>query len=582
MYTLKVQPEGGALYELTHDYGEFIITRIDGLCPPMSSVNISGNGVQDGGTFNSARIGSRNLVLNITLRGDIDGSRRKLYGLFPQKSPVTIWFQQGERNMKTVGYVEQPDCCPFDFPSRMMISLICPDPYWHTVTKIEESFGAFEAVKIDNAGDAPTGFRCEVTFTASSTPDVTLGESSDELEAVYPYTRNLFLNPYEQGVPVSFDPATQKITELMAANKDITDGISSVDEVIKEDDLSGTNAENFIHVQFGADVLASGSYPLSYAIVGIEGGSAENVECHVHTSTDFSNSLVPSIYNANINFYDVVPGADYDEHTDVAKLYLRNASGWVAQDPSAYTLIDGQTAAQEHFLYADFNYNLIGAGYTEGKLVVYHDSTAADIRSTLQITYYGGTRNVRNDWSANCYDAVPAGYNSAKDVPYINGIRITAADITECYLIPSGGSVQGYSVVYGDPGSAVDFRYVYSLGGDDIREYTGNQIDAGLGGTDYTTGLCIWNNTTGEWLLFKNTRFQLGDVLEVSTVPGELYAKITERDGEAADISLLYDCYRNGTFFRLAAGENEIEITAESGSGYVSAVLTAELLYTGV
>jgi len=582
VYTLKVQPEGGSLYELTHDYDEFIITRIDGLCPPMNSVNISGNGVQDGGTFNSARLGSRNLVLNITLRGDIDASRRKLYGLFPQKGKVTIFFQDGVRHMKTVGYVEQPDCCPFDFPSKVMVSVICPDPYWYDVTEIEETFAAFEAVTIDNTGDAPAGFRCVVEFTAGSTPTVTLGEASDTLDAAYPYTRNMFLNPYEGGVPVSFDPATQKIAELMVASTDITDKISDVDEVIKEDDLNGTNAENYIHVAFSSDVLAAGTYPIDYAIIGIDNGSAENVECYVHTSTDFSNSITPSIYNCNINFEDVVPGTDYDSNTDVARLYLRNLSGWVLQNPENYTLESGTTSTGGHFIFASFGYNLIGAGYTAGKLVVYHDTTGADIRSTLQYASYHGTRNVSQDWSANCYDSIPAGYNSAKDVPYINGIRITAAGITECYLIPSGGSAQGYSIVYGDPGSTVDFRYVYSLNGDDIREYTDNQIDAGLSGTAFTEKLCIWNNTTGEWLQFKNTRFQLGDVLEVSTVPGDLYAKITERDGEDVDISILYDCYRNGTFFRLKAGENEIEITAESGSEYVSATMTAELLYTGV
>ena len=185
------------------------------------------------------------------------------------------------------------------------------------------------------------------------------------------------------------------------------------------------------------------------------------------------------------------------------------------------------------------------------------------------------------DWSANCYDSIPAGFDAAKNVPYINGERITAADISECYIIPESGTAEAYSIIYGDPGNAVDFRYVYALNGDDITAYTDTEIDAGLIGTEFTEGLTLWNNTTGDWMQFKNTRFQLGDVLEICTVKGQLRAAITERDGQAADISLLSDVYKNGYFFQLARDENEIQITATSGSENVSATLTAEFLHGG-
>lgn len=579
MYTLKVKPENGTLYEITHNYGKFAIVRIDGIDPPMNSVHVSTAGNMDGGIFNSARLEPRNIVITAVLYGNIEQSRQELYSIFPQKSSVTVFFKDKNRNLKTVGYVEKPACNPFELRETAQISLICPDPYWHDSAETTAELAAFEPVTIDNTGDVSTGFSCTVEFSTDNPPSVTLAEESDDLQAVFPFRRNVFLQPMSSGTPVTFDPDTQRIGELMTANEDITDKIAAASNILKEDDLSGTNAETFVRVEMSSDVLASGTYRLDYAIYGIENGSAENVECTVWTSTNFSDSGTPSIYNANINFDGAIWGTNYDSNTDVIKVYLRNSSGWILQSESDYIL--GGEYTTSHRIYAHFNYNLIGAGYTAGKLVVYHDSTAADIRSTLQLDYFSETRNVLTDWSANCFDSIPAGFDADKNVPYINGERITAADISECYIIPESGTAEAYSIIYGDPGNAVDFRYVYSLNGDDITAYTDTEIDAGLIGTEFTEGLTLWNNTTGDWMQFKNTRFQLGDVLEICTVKGQLRAAITERDGQAADISLLSDVYKSGYFFQLERDENEIQITATSGSENVSATMTAEFLHGG-
>lgn len=575
MFTLKIQPENGTLYELTHNYGEFEIVRIDGLSSPMNNVNISTAGNMDGGKFNSSHLQPRNVVITAVLYGNIEQSRQKLYSVFPQKSAVTIYFQNKNRNLKTVGYVESNQCSPFDLRETASISIICPDPYWHDVAEISESFGAFEPTTINNVGDAPTGFNCRVEFSSDNPPSVTLAEASNTLQAIYPYQRNLILKPMNSGTPVTFDQETQKITELAAALTDYTANISAVEIITKEDDISGTNAEDFIHVSLDSASLGSGSYSVNYAIATNTGGTMDDIECTVHESTHFSNSINPSIYNCNINFDDVTQGTNFDPDTDVYKLYLRNASGWVEPDPASYTLI--QTSG----FYANFSYNLIGAGYTAGKFVVYHDTNSTDIRSTLQLAYFSETRNVSTGWDSNLYESVPAGYNAAKDVPYINGERITAADIESTYILPESGTAESYSIIFGDPGNAVDFKYVYSLNSDDIRTYTDTQIAAGLLGTAFTEKLTIWNNTSGEWMQFKKTAFQLGDVLEVCTIKGSLKAAIVERDGETVDISLLSDVYKNGYFFELKQGENEIEITAESGDEYVSATLTAEFLYGG-
>lgn len=573
MFTLKIQPENGTVYELTHNYGEFAIVRIDGLDPPVANVNIS-TGNMDGGVFNSSHLQPRNIVITAVLYGNIEQSRQKLYNLFPQNSPVTVYFEDQNRDVKIVGYVEKPACNPFDMRETAQISVLCPDPFWHDRVETTVQLSAFEPVTIENLGNAPCGFSMNATFETETPPSITLGEVSTELQAIFPYQKNVFLQPTNGGVSVSFDPQTQKITELTAAFTDVSN-FSAVENVTKEDDLQGTNAENYVHVSYSTDVLPSGSYEMKYAIASISGGSMENVECTIHESTHFSNSIVPSIYNCNINFDDVTQGVNFDPDTDVYKLYLRSASGWIEPDPATYTL------TQTSGFYAHFGYNLIGAGYTAGKFVVYHDVNAADIRSTLQLEYFSENRNVSTDWSANCYSMTPAAFDKTKDVPYIDGERITAADISTCYVLPESGTAEERTIIYGKPGNNIQFGYVYSINGDDITEYTDTEIEAGLLGTAFTEGLCIWNNTSGEWLQFKNTKFRLGDVLEVCTIQGKLRAAIVERDGETVDISLLSDVYKNGYFFQLKRGNNEIEITAESGFENVSAEMVVQFLYGG-
>ena len=356
-YTLKVQPEVGELYELTHNYTHFTITRIDGLDPPVNSINVSTSGNLDGGVYNSSRLNTRNVVITAVLNGDIEANRYKIFELFPVKSMVTIWFSDRYRTLKAVGYVEQPLCDPFELRETAQISLICPDPYWHDAAETTAELAAFETVTIDNTGDVSCGFTMQVEFTAPDTPGVTLGEASAELVAAYPFAKNLFLQPKKDNVRVTFDPSTQKITELMAASNDITYSIQDAGYITKEDDLQGTNAEDFLRVELTGIVLWNGTYTVQYAIASIDGGSMETVECTVHESTHFSNSINPSIYNCNINFDDITQGVNFDPDTDVYKLYLRNASGWVEAEAGTYSLV--QTSG----FYANFGYNLIGAGY---------------------------------------------------------------------------------------------------------------------------------------------------------------------------------------------------------------------------
>lgn len=579
MYKLKVQPQNGTIYELTHDYDEFRITEIEGLDPPENTVNVTG-GLFDGGIFNSSRLQSRNIIIHGVLRGNIDASRRKLYGLFPYKSPVSVFFDDGVRNLKTVGYVEKTDCSPFEFPAGFSVSLLCPDPFWQAVSQITASLPYGSTVTVNNPGDIAAGFQLRVEFSAENPPSVTLGEASATLTAAYPYQKNLMLYPVSGGVPVAadFDPATQKITELTLGGVDYTAMIANVEKIVKQDDAVGTNATTMIHVEMSGNVFGLGNYAIGYTIASVTGGSMENVEISEYTSSDFYEEYAGNGYECL--FYAVRPGENYDASTDAYKVYMQRSGSSAWEDMTGQCSLRVMSGTPT-FMYAYFNFSPTAVGYARAKLVIYHDTNGDDIRSTLQLDSYAGTRKPSEDWYANLYSSVPAGYDAAKNVPYINGNRITASEISDCYVV-SDGTTTHYSIVYGDPSSSVNFRYVYSLSSADIRSYTDDQIDAGLLGVYFTRGLMLSDTTSGDWLYFKDTRFQTGDVLEISTVKGNLYAKITEREGSTANISLMWDAYKSGYFFELAPGSHNLQLSASSGGAYASGTISFYPLFTGV
>lgn len=168
MFTLKIENTIGQIVELTHDLGNYAIIGISGLTPPPTNINTATSGIIDGTFFNSARVGQRNIVITIVLRGDIEGNRQRLYQIFPRKTPCTIYFANKNRNVKIQGYVETLEGDLFVQQEQMQISIICPRPYFEdlnyvygeiskTLKLFEFPFSISTPIPFSEALDAPLG-----------------------------------------------------------------------------------------------------------------------------------------------------------------------------------------------------------------------------------------------------------------------------------------------------------------------------------------------------------------------------------------------------------------------------------------
>lgn len=129
MYTLKVQNAYEQILELTHN-ADYDVTDVAGLTPPAASVNRSTLATGNGSFFNGSRIGERNIVITVYLKGDIEESRIKLYDYFVQNSPTKIFYKNSRRDVWIEGYVETVEGGLFEQQEKVQISIVCPQPYF--------------------------------------------------------------------------------------------------------------------------------------------------------------------------------------------------------------------------------------------------------------------------------------------------------------------------------------------------------------------------------------------------------------------------------------------------------------------
>lgn len=111
----------------------FIITKIDGIGTGEASINTTELATADGALYNSARLQSRSVTINIefmqTNTESIERIRQKTYKYFHVKKPVTVQIDSDVRSVYFTGYVESNDPDIFSEKEACTITIMCPDPY---------------------------------------------------------------------------------------------------------------------------------------------------------------------------------------------------------------------------------------------------------------------------------------------------------------------------------------------------------------------------------------------------------------------------------------------------------------------
>ena len=112
------------------------IRHIDGLEPVKASVNTSPFGSVDGESYTGSSVLSRNIVLTLRPNPDwrdwsYEALRRLLYSYFMPKKPVRLVFYSDDMiPVEILGIVESAEVNQFSNDPELIVSVICPDPYF--------------------------------------------------------------------------------------------------------------------------------------------------------------------------------------------------------------------------------------------------------------------------------------------------------------------------------------------------------------------------------------------------------------------------------------------------------------------
>lgn len=175
---------------------KYCLYDIDGLNPVAATINTTEFATSDGAMFNSARIGTRNVVLYIKIYPEIEKNRLALYSIFRIKSDVVLYFRHDSLDVFISGKVESFELDHFSNSQVAQISLLCSDPYFRSATSHLVEFSNITSLfefpfmnppeglefsridksetKIINAGELPAGVTLRLFANSSDVQNPTI------------------------------------------------------------------------------------------------------------------------------------------------------------------------------------------------------------------------------------------------------------------------------------------------------------------------------------------------------------------------------------------------------------------------
>lgn len=157
--------------------GGIAVTGASGLGPAEGTINTVNFATSDGALFNSSRIKSRDIELNLKFLGsDIEAVRHKLLRYFRVKHPITLDFITDYRHTYITGHVEKNEIDIFSNSEGADLTIVCPNPFFRlrdpakgkNSVRFTTSTPSFEFEFQDPNSDSPTLIFGEMTSTGET------------------------------------------------------------------------------------------------------------------------------------------------------------------------------------------------------------------------------------------------------------------------------------------------------------------------------------------------------------------------------------------------------------------------------
>jgi hypothetical protein len=193
MYELKVRNNSGEVLNLSTT-DKYTVYKITGLNPVKTNISSSMNATTDGITINRTSLGSRNIVIYMTINGDVEANRIDLYNHFPQKENIDVYFKNDTRDVHIEGTVESIECDLFSQKQIAQISIICPQPYFKAVGDLVTYFSEVASLFSFPFSISKNGMEFSVVTTDIRKTIVNNGEAESGI-VIKMYANGSVVNP---------------------------------------------------------------------------------------------------------------------------------------------------------------------------------------------------------------------------------------------------------------------------------------------------------------------------------------------------------------------------------------------------
>jgi len=172
------------------------VRNIDGLDPVKASINTSPYGAVDGAAFVGSSVLSRNIVLTLHPNPNWDdwtyeGLRRLLYSYFMPKSTIQLVFYSDDMDpVEISGIVEDVQVNMFSKDPELIVSVICPDPY----------FNSLNPIVITGQAVMPRGATTLIEYNGNIQAGISVKVTSAVSGSVVPYDVDIQIGPWTNSV----------------------------------------------------------------------------------------------------------------------------------------------------------------------------------------------------------------------------------------------------------------------------------------------------------------------------------------------------------------------------------------------
>lgn len=146
----------------------FTITEIEGLNPPVATINTSEIALIDGAKFNNSKLQMRYINVAFAIEYEAAKNRIEVYKVLKSKQWVKLYYNGQYRQVWIEGYIESINITYFEMKQIVTCAILCPAPYFRDAQQIVNAL-----LNVISTFHFP--------FASAATPELVMGYYSNDL-----------------------------------------------------------------------------------------------------------------------------------------------------------------------------------------------------------------------------------------------------------------------------------------------------------------------------------------------------------------------------------------------------------------